>query len=849
MNLNGEWKMQDFDAGQGLGYAVQAPDYDDRAWMSAQVPGDVHSSLLALGRIPDPFYEDNVEKLEWVEEREWWFRRRFAALPAQDADSRSILTFEGLDLFATIYLNGEEIYRHANMFRPAELDVTGRLHQDRENVLALRFDPLRRHITKEELSPQMPEYDSHSRVQVRKAQAQFMWDHTPTCLMIGLWQGVHLDTYQTARLHFPHFRVLNLDQGQAVLSVDSVVEHWGQGRDLQVEVSLSLQAAFQHLAGDTQQTIQARATVRDGRARSIMVLDAPVCWYPNGYGEAALYDMLVTLRDGEQILDTFEDQVGICTIHVDQTADPEEVGSTNFTFVVNGVPIFAKGANWVPTDLFNGRVQESDYEAWLELLRDAHGNMMRVWGGGQYEPDAFHKAADRMGILIWQDFMFAGASYPEHRTEFYEEVRKEAEFQVMRLRNRPSLALWCGNNELDWHLDEMMWDKPGAYYPGRNIMHTLLPDVVQRLDPDHLYWPSSPYGGSDHNSSLAGDKHNWQTWHAIADRPFGEKPGSIADYSNPAEAISYWHLGRDQGRFISEFGIHASPIHETLRRNIGEAGLAYNSPEMRFRNRNIIQDRGDLMMEAHTGLPTSLDDYIDFSMMTQAEGLKHGIEHYRRRKFHCSGALFWQWNDNWPSITWSVLDYYRFPKAGYFFVKRAFAPVMLSVRKDEAGQYSIWGVNDTLQPVEDTLIWRHLSFDGALCDSDTLPFSLPPNSAMELLRFDQDRFSTAQADEMLWLHSVQGSFPDNRHFFAPELRDLKREKPALHVTWEQRDDRLLACLKADAHAYFVNLLLPIEDTRYSDNWIDLYPGVEARIEIWHPAFPIFSPDDVQIRWR
>jgi beta-mannosidase len=387
------------------------------------------------------------------------------------------------------------------------------------------------------------------------------------------------------------------------------------------------------------------------------------------------------------------------------------------------------------------------------------------------------------------------------------------------------------------------------YYPGKNIMHHLLPQIVQEHDPDCFYWPSSPYGGDDHNGSQAGDKHNWQTWHAIVDRPFGVKPLTIADAEDPAQAISYWHLGTDQGRFISEFGIHGSPVLETLRRNIPSEGLAYHAPQMIFRNRNVIKDRGDLMIQAHTGLPTSLEDYIDYSMMVQAEGLKYGIEHYRRRKFHCSGALFWQWNDNWPSITWSVLDYYRFPKAGYFFVKRAFAPVMFSVQRRANGIYSIWGVNDTLLPIREALNWVHLNFDGTVHQQDTLLAEIPANTACELQRFQPELFRTARTNEMLWLQPGNPVIPANRWFFAPELRDLQRAKPALQVQWTQAANHLQAHLVSDAHAYFVNLFVPLEGTRYSDNWIDLYPGREQTIDIWHPEGKLPAPDEIEIKWR
>ena len=741
-SLNGTWKMLDVDPGEGEKKDFFTVKINDAHWLPAEVPGDVHTSLLALGRIPDPFVGSNVDEVQWIEAREWWFRRSFTATPTREGE-RAFLTFDGLDLFATVYLNGTKLGEHANMFRPAEFEVTDRLKE--ENVIAVRFDPMRSRVSDLKLPVQMPHYDPHTRAQVRKTQAQFMWDHTPTCIMVGLWQRVSLSRFEGARLHPPHFRVLSLDEEQAVVSVDAEVERWGEG-GLELNVSLTPQTAF--AKGETR-THQTSTEVKNGRGRVVLTIENPALWWPNGLGEAALYDLHVTLTKGGQTLDTFNDEVGLRTVRVDRSQDPLELGRENFTFVVNDVPVFINGANWVPTDLLNGRVKPEDYEDAFSLMKESYGNMMRVWGGGQYEPDAFYKTADRLGILVWHDFMFACATYPDHLPGFVEEVRLEAEFQVTRLRNRPCMAIWVGNNENDWHLDRIQWKRPGAPFPGKMLAHDLLPNTVHRLDPDRFYWPSSPYGGDDHNSDRAGDKHNWQTWHALGARTFGDPPAGDVDLAVTAEAVNYWHLGTDVGRFISEYGMHAAPVRETFERNLPAEALTYKSPETEFRIRNVISGRGDLLMEAHTGLPSSFDEYIDFSMMAQAEGLKHAIEHYRRRKFHCSGQMFWQWNDNWPSTTWSVLDYYRFPKAGYFFAKRAQAPVMVSVKR-EGEQYAIWGSNATLADVEETLTWRYATFDGEVKAQDSLSVRVPANASCPLVKLDDAIFVNAEpAKEML----------------------------------------------------------------------------------------------------
>ncbi|MEJ2556078.1 MAG: glycoside hydrolase family 2 protein [Anaerolineae bacterium] len=854
MNLSGAWKMADFDPGQGEPAGAAGPGFDDGEWLPATVPGDVHTSLLTLGEIPDPFYDYNVEQVQWVEKREWWFRKRFPAdSEPESEETRDFLVFDGLDLFATIYLNGEKLGEHTNMFRPAEFDVTGRLRWNQDNVIAVRFDPLRARVGEQKVPGQLPNYDADTRTFVRKAQCQFGWDHTPACLMVGLWQGVRLERRSAARLRFPHFRVLSLDPGQAAVSLDAEVECWGEDEGLEVQVRLSLLPEFEHLATQPQH-FEIVVPVIDGQARAVWALPKPVMWWPNGYGEPARYRLDVLLCRDHAILDWTSEEVGLRTVRVDRIPDYEEVGCESFTFVVNDVPIFIKGANWVPMDVFNGRASPERYEVWFRLLKEIHGNMLRIWGGGQYEPDSYYQTADRMGILIWHDFMFACARYPDYLPEFWEEVRLEAEYQVKRLRNHPCMAMWCGSNENDWLDDKDYWDDPGHDFPGKKIEHVLLPEIVHRLDPERFYWPSSPYGGNDYNGDQAGDRHNWYTWHASAWRTFGTKPKDIDEFPHPTHAVNYWHLGEDIGRFISEYGMHGSPVLETLKRNIPPEGLAYNSPEMLFRVRNAVIGRGDLMLEAHTGLPECFEEYIDFSQMVQAEGMKYGIEHHRRRKFHCSGTLFWQWNDDWPSITWSVLDYYTFPKPSYFFVKRAYAPVIVSVKRDSdfqypQGRFSIWGTNDTLEPVRDTLTWTHLTFDGRIRRQESVPIEIPANASVELVLLDKELLSAGPPErEMIWLHSENDLFPDNRYFLV-ELKDLDRARPEeLQIEWQQDGDALIATVSADRHAYFVSLFIPQEGVRYSDNWIDLFPGQSRQMRVWHKDGLTLSPEQVEVRW-
>ncbi|MCL5995418.1 MAG: glycoside hydrolase family 2 protein, partial [Chloroflexi bacterium] len=715
--LNEHWRLQDFDPGAGEHARAFAVDYDDSAWLPAQVPGDVHNSLLADGRIPDPFYSTNVEQVQWVEEREWWYRTVFDHHPGSDQpDPRDYLMFYGLDTFATIYLNGECLGTHGNMFRLAGFEVTDRLREG-SNVLAVRLDPVRQHIA----NRQQPEGQwggyGIERVFVRKTQSQFSWDWAPRLVNAGIWRNVRVERFHTARIACPYVRTLHADTHSAAVMVQCDVQAWGDAAELAVSFSLkrSGKVFTTRVPISPAHDVQPDRFVPLGHhpthfARGVLQLPEPALWWPHGYGEQALYDLDISLWRGDTRLDTFRDRVGLRTVQLDQSPDPAEIGTQFFTLIVNGVPIFAKGANWIPADLLNGRVNRARYAELLRLLVEANGNMLRVWGGGQYEQDDFYRLADDLGVMIWHDFMFACALYPDQDEQFTREVQIEAEYQVRRLRNRASVVLWVGNNENDWIEDQRHWQQPGRDFGGKHLYHQVLPEVVNRLDPSRPYWPSTPYGGNDHNSAESGDRHNWCAWHGqVQPRHFGDEPKR--DWS--PYGVSYRRYGDDKARFISEFGLHALPVFETLRRNVPETEHYFGSPGMLFRNKDNPKDKGNMLMQAHTGLPKDLLEYIDFSMICQAEGMQYAVEHYRRRKFHCSGTLIWQWNDCWPGLTWSLLDYYTFPKAAYFYVKRAFTPVIASFKDEPDGGVSLWLVNDTLVPVRETLTLTHGTFDSA----------------------------------------------------------------------------------------------------------------------------------------
>ncbi len=854
MKLHENWKLMDFAPRQGIPARAHAPEYDDSNWLPAEVPGDVHTSPVKVGRILPPFYNMNAETCQWVEEREWWYRTTFELLDATSSpqsafrnpqsDIRYLLRFDGLDTFATAYLNGVEIGRHANMFIPAEFDVTQHLHPG-ANTLAVRFDPVEATIGErlwidDQWVPRNP-----IRVWVRKAQFSFGWDWAPRLASVGIWQDVTLHRYQGARLRSVFFKTLEITPQAARVAVEVEAEQWADLPNLTAHVRLERegQSIAHTVPLPTSPSPRSQSALRTPHSAIEFEVPEPALWWTHDLGEPALYDLTMKLQAGDELLDTHRERVGIRTIAVDQPPDLDEPGTKFFTFVLNGVKLFAKGAGWVPADSFLSQVDEDRYRELLELAVAANMNMLRVWGGGIYEKDAFSRLCDELGILVWQDFMFACAPYPDHDPDFMAEVEREAEAMVRRLRNRPGIALWCGNNENDWIADQVHWQQPGYRCPGWRINHELLPPILERLDGTRFYWPSSPCGGNDHNDEREGNRHNWQVWHGLVfPRRFGQRP----ERNFTPEGVSFLHYAEDMARFVSEFGMHAAPVLETLRRNIPAAGLRPVSPELLYRNKDEPKDKGNHLMATCTGLPTTLEQYVDFSMIAQAEGLKFGIEHYRRRKFHCSGTLFWQLNDCWPGLSWSVLGYYLFPKAGYFYAKRAYAPVMASFKAEKDGSVSLWVVNDTLAEVTDTVVWGLGTFDGQTLREEKLEIAVPANGVSRIAHIPAPVLSEGDpAQRHLYVRSTRGLFPDNRHFFVP-IKDLKRPAAKLRVEKTAVDGGVEVRVASDVYAYFVKLTVAVESIRFSDNYFDLFPGQEKVVRVWNKWKQRLTPDDIAV---
>jgi beta-mannosidase len=829
LTLNGTWKMRGFEPGEGAAAGAQRPDLRDRDWVPVAVPGDVHRALVAAGQLPEPFDGMNVEDCQWVENKEWWYRLTFDC--PREVAGPAELVFEGLDTYATVWLNGVQVGEAANMLIPHTFDCGQALRPGKKNVVAVRCDPTVPTVEKRPADKLWAAFYSH-RPWVRKAQMNFGWDWGPRLVTVGIWRGVSLREKRSPRLVSPYVRCHALSEEGAVVVLGTELE--GEPTEgLRLRVTLE----------DGERSFGGSAEVVGERAETRLLVPQPRLWWPHTHGRPALHTAQFELLRGEEVLDQATVRTGLRTIEVVRKPDPEGPGKS-FTVHVNGVPVFCQGADWIPVDSFIGSAPRERYRRLVEMAKDAHMNMLRVWGGGVYEDDAFYEACDELGVMVWQDFMFSCAGYPDDDADFRQAVEVEADVVVRRLRTHPCLALWCGNNENDWIDDMRHPTAPGQPFYGRRIYHEILPAVCARLDPTRLYWPSSPYGGNDHNSELEGDRHNWQVWAGMGlPRRFGQElPGGTTP-----ESVSFRLYARDHCRFCSEFGIHASPPLRTLSRHIPAEELSYDSEQFLYRIKDFDRERKDRMMAAHSGLPSDLEDYVIRSMLTQAEGLRFGIEHYRRNRPTCGGALFWQLNDCWPGISWSVIDYYLNPKAGYYYAKRAMAPVILSP-EIVAGDVRVWGVNDTLKSWVGAVHLRNLDVRGTVRNRRSVQAQIPANGVALIASWPLSEVATVAGREpgCFLISGPTGSDIPESVIFPLELKDMPFRPAVLTTEWKALDATTYqVTISSDVLAYFTHLVFPVDGVEASENYVPVIPSQPAVIVVRSPE-PL-SPDEVQVK--
>lgn len=675
-SLNGVWQLRQAGSDE---------------WLPAQVPGGVHTDLMAAGRIADPFLGDEELRAQWVAERDWEYRRHFVVDASVAAEEHLALVFDGLDTLADVRLNGAPVGSADNMFREWRWDVTGRLLAGDNEVTVLFHSAVRRGAEMDAVRPlDRPKETLPGGPYLRKAPCHFGWDWGPKLPNAGMWQEVRLEGWGVGRLDDVRIeQAVDGDQSRAGVSARVEIQR-APGDAVKLDASIRLK----HPNGRVD---VARSTVAAGQSTAVLSIEVadPELWWPNGIGKQPLYRVEVELAAGDRTLDVRSYQVGLRTLELRR--QPDEWGES-FTFVVNEVPIFAKGSNWIPADSFPARVTPARLEALLGAAAATNHNMVRVWGGGYYETETFYDLCDRFGILVWQDFMFACSVYPLTDPEFLANLEVEVREQVRRLRHRACLALWCGNNEMERGWTNWGWTRPenedlrAAYL---RFFSETLPAWVAAGDAATPYWPSSPSSGRPLEAPIganAGDEHEWIVWHALA--PF----------------TAYGH---ETYRFVSEFGFESLPAMATVRAFAPDpADWNLGSPMLDHHQRCPSGNARILYyMAQQFRLPQDFPSFVYLSQILHAEAIRVGVEHWRRLRDRCSGALYWQLNDCWPVSSWASIDYFGRWKALQYATRRFFAPVLLSAEV-ESDAVSLAVTNDTATPWSGEVRWSLERLDG-----------------------------------------------------------------------------------------------------------------------------------------
>ncbi|PZG01933.1 glycoside hydrolase family 2 protein [Micromonospora deserti] len=655
---------------------------------AATVPGCVHTDLLAAGLIPDPFLDDNEQRVAWIGRADWVYETTFT--PPQGEADRVDLVCAGLDTVARVTVNGVEVGRTENMHRSYRFDVRSLLRGG-GNTLAVRFDSAYRYaeVHRERLGGRPNAYPEPFNF-IRKMACNFGWDWGPTLVTAGIWQEIGLHAWSVARL----------------ATVRPVVTM--AGRDGRVEVHVEVERATDEpltvraaVAGGT-----ACVTIPAGRRQAVLTVTVrdPVLWWPRGYGGQHRHRLEVSVSDPDgRVLDIWSRRIGFRSVRVDTT--PDAHGSP-FVVHVNDVPVFVRGVNWIPDDVFPTRITRQRLAERLGQAVGANVNLLRVWGGGRYESEDFYDLADELGLLVQQDFLFACAAYPEEEP-FASEVAAEAAEQVTRLAPHPSLVLWTGNNENLWGWHDWDWQEPLAGRSwGRGYYLELLPRIVGELDPTRPYWPGSPFSGSEDvhpNEPAHGTTHIWDVW-------------NTDDYTRYREYVP---------RFVAEFGWQAPPAYATLRRALSDQPLAHDCPGMAHHQKAADGDRKlHHGLAAHLPAPADFDDWHWLTQLNQARAIQLGVEHFRSHRGVCMGTILWQLNDCWPVTSWSTIDGDGRRKPLWYALRRAYADRLLTIQP-RAGGLALVAVNDGATAWRATASVTRLTLSGEPRAKTTLNLNVP----------------------------------------------------------------------------------------------------------------------------
>ena len=806
--LNSGWEFRQLVNGPTVVSANSAVA-DTSQWRPATVPGSVHLDLLNNKLIPDPYYRDNEAKLQWIENADWEYRTTVQATPALLSQKNIDLVFAGLDAYSKVYLNDKLVLTANNMFREWRVNVKPDLKAGANSLRVVIPSPIKSAAEIAANDPWQPKTRVEPKTYIRKAAYEYGWDWGPRFVTSGVWRPAQLEAWGDARISNVNIRQLDVSGSVAHLLAEVEVTASAAGNaNVSVEYSLGSGKAI-----GTARMVQ----LQQGINRVVLPIDiaSPSLWYPVGYGSQPIYKFTTRLTVGKQLQDEATTKTGLRSIVLRR--EPDQWGRS-FEFIVNGIPVFGKGADVIPFDSFPTRVTTKQYRDVLQSAVDANMNMVRNWGGGYYETDEFYDICDELGIMIWQDFMFGNDWQPG----FYDwklNITTEAAEQLRRLRNHPSIVIWCGNNETEVALAWKDRDKLPAdvrFQMWQDYVSTfsgILASAVNRYAPETPYWPSSPSSDYEELSDKyqSGDMHDWSVWH-------GRVPFTDYEKHNP--------------RFMTEYGFQSFPEMRTVETfTIPEDRINIFTPVMLAHQKN---DAGNSIIKDYMlrdyPQPKDFASFLYASQVLQAEGIKIGAEHLRRNRPRTMGSIYWQLNDCWPVASWSSLDYYGRWKALHYYARRFYAPILVSPHQ-ENGNVAVYIVSDKTTPTVATLRVRILTFDGAMLSDKSQPVTIAPLSSKIYLTMPMLDITNLPNCDLGKIFAVTDVMIDskvistNEVFFMPKKdMQLPPTKITAALAPAQAAGTYTLHVSAPTLARSVYVSFGNLDAKLSDNYFDLLPG-------------------------
>jgi beta-mannosidase len=795
-------------------------------WLPATVPGTVHTDLLANKKIEDPYYRLNEHDLQWIDKVNWEYRTALNLSAEMAQKQNIIMEFDGLDTYAGVYINDYLVLSADNMFRTWSVNVKNQLHQGENQVRILFKSPIIIGLQKQEaLGFGLPAGNDQSvlgglgnntiSMFTRKAGYHFGWDWGPRLVTSGIWRKVTIHAWDNQKIENIHIVQNSLGAKSALLKAEIEISAGEAGKQgLKINVNNNLVAS---------QEIELQ---KGTHIYSVAFeIKNPKLWWPNGLGEQVLYSIIAVLGNDQAVADSKSVKTGLRTIKLIRNPDADGKGES-FYFEVNGRPVFMKGANYIPNDVFLTIVTPEKYETVVKTAAHSNMNMLRVWGGGSYEDDLFYDLCDKYGILVWQDFMFACTMYPGD-SAFLDNVKNEAIDNVKRLRNHACMALWCGNNEIEsmW----AQWDEKAGWgykqlYNSQQreiiwnaydaVFHHILPEVVTELAPDQPYWPSSPSAGFEklaNYENRSGDMHYWGVWHGL--HPF-------------SDFLKY------KARFMSEYGFQSFPEFKTVQKYTIPSDYNIESEVMASHQRSGIGNlRIKQYMEAEYKIPSDFEQVLYIGQVLQAEGIKMAIESHRMAMSYCMGSLYWQINDCWPVASWSSMDYYQRWKALQYFARDAYKnSIITSVEVN--GKIKIYGVSDLLQTQKGILKMKLIDFQGKTLWEKTVKAKLPSNSSSIIFETDTSELISLVGSTKCMLVSTFESgknvIDTDYHYFA-KVKDLKLVNPVVSLDIKETPDVYSVSISAENLCKNLFLTSTNSEVQFSDNFMDILPGESVTV--------------------